>query len=894
MWYERNKFILAGVYDTLAGIPLQWAGNFKNTFSEFNTYGNRPDPDAIPGFFKQYVVPTLLKYEQSKNDERMNKYNIREDISSLKSFASSFVDYYLKQEKIPRATYVLVETLGLASKINVELDGDPFYLTSDSYRAGDSSYAQNVLNLDYGYLKAVAQAGLNFSTAFLYYVISGNDLKDNPMRAGDSRNAFVQYFTNALPYTQYYLPQNHGKIRDLLRNPNYDQDPELKEKMKASGLRDESYQIKSNVQKLFVETPAKSGASEKETFPFLESYISNPDSNKVFMEYGLISAYKNKDIVELLQKIQNQQAVVSQENLEKFIDTYQYKFDELNEQEVVLIRNMPDIIKVINNDKDTDYNNYRIEAGLGDVDETVEYLKKAPERIKKIKYTGFLPPKVVNEFVQENKKQEELVASSATEAFKEAIRTNKLKRTIASQDKFVMDFLINEGTKNAGLAEDEIRGYANYLTVYRFSSYDMKSLLEKTGSTEVNGVNFSGNWSGLFMPRFTDPEDNTLKPAIFIKTDAYNTHEYLRGLAENLKLSLSAFHEATTKHEGSHALHYLGAGDSIMESPVLTQERERRKRQQELEKMSPEEKAKASGRDWESDEILYLTDPSEIYARAHGDIPHLLEVFKQKIEELKDNPLVAQAIENQWVDDVVGTIAGVASGGTNAVRLQQDLANGKGWLGKSDDPIQAINKILERQETKLRAAYRENIAEEQRSETLKIMRAIKQKQNEIIQANQKGEPDQDLKQQLADLNKEFSLVRTRRVFNVDGIADLILAGYLRDYMMRLTHAVGAGQITTDRIVSPETLDEIKERENAVKNRPAEDRVLPPTAMDIRDIGEDLVKQSKPIPAGRNFDFLARLPAPVDARSGFYPHWLTPEQTDETKQITSSTFWYSKI
>lgn len=892
MWYERNKIILAGVYDTLASIPLTWAGNFKNTFSVFNTYGNRPDPDAIPDFFKQYVVPTLLKYEQSKDNEQINKHNIIEDILSLKNFAFSFVDYYLKQEKIPRATYVLIETLGLASKVNVELGEDPFYLTGDSYKTGDSSYAQNILNLDYGYLKAVAQAGLHFSPAFLYYVISGNDLKDNPMRAGNSRNAFVQYFTNALPYTQYYLPQNHEKMKNLLRDPNYDQDAELKEKMKASGFGDKTYQIQSNVRKLFIETPAKSGASEEETFPFLESYISNPDSNKVSVEYSLISAYKNKDIVKFLQKIQNKQANVSQKNLEEFIETYQYKFNELDAKDVVLLRNMPDIMQVINNnDKDNYYNKYRIEAGLGDVDETIEYLKKAPEKIKKIKYTGFLPPKVVEEFVKENKKQEELVASSATEAFKEAIRINKLNRTVASQDKFVMDFLINEGTKNAGLTEDEIRGYANYLTVYRFNSYDMKSLLEKTGSTKVNGVNFSGNWSGLFMPRFTDPEDNTQKPAIFIKTDAYNTHEYLQGLAENLKLSLSAFHEATTKHEGSHALHYLGAGDSIMESPILTQERERRKRQQELEKMSPEERASAGGQNWESDEILYLTDPSEIYARAHGDIPHLLEVFKQKIEELKDNPLVAQAIENQWVDDVVGTIAGVASGGTNAVRLQQDLARGGGWLGKSDDPIQAMNKILERQEAKLRAAYRENIAEEQRSETLKIMRAIKQKQNEILQANQNGEPDQNLKQQLAELNREFYLVRTRRVFNVDGIADLILAGYLRDYMMRLTDAVGAGQITTDRIVSPETLDEIKERENAIKKRPTEDKVLPPTAMDIRDLGEDLVKQSRPIPGGRMFDFLAKLPAPMDAREGFYPHLQTPAQ--EESQVTASMRWHFK-
>lgn len=891
MWYERNKLILAGVYDTLAGIPLKWTGNFKNTFSEFSTYGNRPDPDAIPDFFKQYVVPMLLKYEQSKNIEDYSvKYEITQDIDSLKNFASSFIDYYLKQEKIPRATYVLIETLGLTSRVKTALGGDPIYLTDKSWRIGDSGFAQNILNLDYGYLKAVAQAGLNFSPAFLYYVISGNDVKENPMRAGDSRNAFIQYFTNALPYTQYYLPQMHGRLQDSLQNPNFD--AEITEKMKVSGFDVEnSYVKKREIQRLFVETPSRSGASKEEAFPFLLSYLKNPNSDKVLMEYSLISPYRNADIIPFLQQINDGQIAVNPDNLKNFIESFRAKFDELEEADVKQLRNMPEIMQIINSEKDDYYDQYRIEAGLGDAEETIEYLKKSPERIKKIKYKDFLPPDVVTEFVAENQQREALVASDVTEAFKEALRLGKLKRTVANQDQFVMDFLLNEGTKNAGLNEDEIRGYANYLTVYRFSSYDMKSLLGKTGTTEINGVDFAGNWSGLFMPRFADPEDNTQKPAIFIKTDAHNTHEYLQGLAENLKLSLSAFSEATTKHEGSHALHYLGAGDAIMESPVLTQERERKERQQELDNMSPEERALTPGKNWESDEMLYLTDPAEIYARAHGDIPHLLEVFKQKIEELKDNPLVAQAIENQWVDDVVGTMAGVASGGTNAVRLQKDLARGDGWLGKSDDPIQAMNKILERQEAKLRSAYRDNVLEDQRNATLNVMREIKQKQNEILQANQKGESDYYLKQQLAALNKEFSLVRTRRVFNVDGIADLILAGYLRDYMMRLTDAVGAGQITTDRIVSPETLDEIKARENAVKKRPTEDRVLPPTAMDIRDLGEDLVKQSRPIPGGRNFDFLARLPAPMDAREGFYPHLQTPGQ--EESQVTASMRWYFK-
>lgn len=887
MWYTRNKIILADVYDTLASMPLQWAGNFNNTFGEFNVYDSRPDPDALPDFIKQYVVPLLYKYEKRGDDD---KVATTRDIDALIYFCSNFIDYYLRQEKIPRATYVLIETLSLASKVNVKLGGSPHYISGESWKTGDSSYAQNILNLDYGYLKAVAQAGLNFSSPFLYYVISGNDIKDNPLRVGKARDEFVKYFLNSHPFTQYYLPESHVELQKLLQNPTFTTDRTLIKRLRDSG-RDVSkgWMIRNAVKTLLVEAPSHSGAESDEVFPFLESYIKNPESDNVNLGYDSIGPYKGDEFVNLLQKINDKKIAITPDNIIKFVDAFRVKFDELDVEQVTSIRDMPNIIGIINGNKNAIYNSERIEAGLGEVDETVEYLKASPEKIKKMTYVTFLPDEIINDCYEKVNEQSKLISSNTVEAYKHAIKSGKIERRVASQDSSIMDFLLNEGTKNMGLTEEEIQGYANHLTVYRFNSWEIKNLFKESGSTTVNGINFSGDWSGLFVPRFLDPEDNTKKPAIFIKKDASNTHEYLRGLSDNLKLSLSTFSDATTKHEGAHALHYVGVGDAMMASPVLEQEKERRQRKLELEQMSPEERLSVPGRVWESDEILYLTDPAEIYARAHGDIPHLLDVFKKKIEELKDNPLVAQAIENQWVDDVVGTVAGLASGGTSAARLQQDLANSNGWLSKNDNPIEAINKILSRQEAKLRSAYRENILEEQRTATLQILKQIKDKQFEFSQATKSGTPTIKIEQQLRDLNKELSLVRTRRVFNVDGIADLILAGYLRDYMMRITDAVGAGHITTDRILSPETQDEIKNRENELKKRPAEDRVVPPTSMDIRDLGEDIVKQSAPIPGGRAFDFLIKVPAPMHARDGFFPHLPAPEEPP----VTASFRWYGK-
>jgi hypothetical protein len=109
-------------------------------------------------------------------------------------------------------------------------------------------------------------------------------------------------------------------------------------------------------------------------------------------------------------------------------------------------------------------------------------------------------------------------------------------------------------------------------------------------------------------------------------------------------------------------------------------------------------------------------------------------------------------------------------------------------------------------------------------------------------------------------------------------------------MQKLTDAVGAGHITTDRIISDETNDAIKERLQQLKTIPAEDKVEQPTTMDIRDLTEDLVKQSRPIPGGRMFDMLSHLPAPEYARSGFYPH---KEQKPENEQQVqaSAVRWY---
>jgi hypothetical protein len=864
MWYQ-NKTILAGVYDTLASVPLIWAGNLKQTFSNISPYSNRPNPDAIPQFVTQYVIPILTNYSKDENFSTEEYY----DLLSYADFARYFIDYYLKQEKIPRATYVLIETLGLASKILVDKNYPPFILTEKSYRADDASYAQTVLNLDYGYLKAIAQAGIYFSNEFLYYVISGNDIKDNPSRAGDGRNKFVEYFTQTHPYTKYYLPSNHKNLINLLSSSNND---ELVDVLKKSNLDEDS------IKDVFIDASSFSGAPKEEVFPFLKSYIENPNTTNIQGANYLTTPYPAEYILKYIKSIYDNKLNIPKNNLEDLLNSFMYKIDELDD--IKSLQNMPEIMDVINNvTKDSAYlTQQKITSGLGSLEETIEFLEKSPENIKKMKTVAFIPQEITNKYVEKQTNYSKTISTDIASAFKDAINTGAITKTTANQDSFIMNFLLEEGVKNAGLTKEDIQGYANYLTVYKYNGTTIKYNYEILFKRGINGIDFSGSTSGQFAPSFIDPIDNVKKPAIFVRTDISSSAEYLKGLAENLKLSLSSFTDAVAKHEASHALHYLGVGDATMESPVLTQFFEKKQRQQELKSMSDEERERQPAKIYESDEMLYLTDPSEIYARVHGDIPHLVELFKQKIESLKDNPLVAEAVENQWVDDVVGTLAGVASGGTNAARLQKDLARGQGWISESDNPIQVINKILSRQETKLRAAYQEDIAEEQKKAALNILREINKKKAEITDAVNSGQSTYYLEEQLKNLQQELKLVRYRRVFNVDGMADLILSGYLKDYMMRLTDAVGAGTITTDRIQSQETLDEIKERQNELKNKNTEDYTATPTASDIRDLSDSIIEQSGLIPGGRKFDFMLRTPLPENERSGFYPH-LESQQTN---------------
>lgn len=885
-----NKIKLAGAYDTVSSEPLEWQGNLHDTFKKFQVYGARPDPDHLPNFIKQYVIPLLDKY--SKLDKNSNdRSDILTDVQSYTWFASAFVDYYLRQDKIPRVAYVLLETLAYASKVVDYLGGRKFYFGGESDYLGDSRYAQPIINLDYGFLKVLAQSGIHFSPSFLFYVMSGNDVSENGSRNKGARTDFITYINQSLPYTTLYFPENRDALVKTVNTPEYYNTPVLRKMLEESGVdASDSWKYISTCREIFVDAVSHSGVQSKEALPVVLAFLTNEDSQLSY-DYEVFSPFPQATLVDVFQKMNDGIIPISKPKFAYFIDEYLRISRFADESDIEWLRSIPRFMEVVASMDSSLYSKQKaIEAGLGSVEETTAYLKDNPGQIDKMKYLGFMPNEVIGELRANLNEHNSKIKSSSDEAFKAAFKEGLIKASLANNDQEVSNFLLTEGVQHAGLTKEEVQNYAKYLTVYRFNGEAMKNFLLQSGSTVVGGSDFSANASGWFMPQFSDPVDNITKPAIFIRTDVGNTVEYLKGLADNLSISLKYFAKATTAHEGAHALHYLGAGDFIMESPVLQQEIERRNRKKDLATMTPEEREKIPGKRWESDEMLYLTDPSEIYARSHGDIPYLVQLFKERIEALKDSPVVAKAVENQWVDDVVGTIAGVASGGTNAALLQRDLTEGKGWLAQSDDPIQAINKILERQENKLRAAYNENIEEERRAETLSVMRKIKEVQNQLNLAKQSGDNEliNQLNTSLFNLNKELNLVRKRRVFNVDGIGDLILAGYLRDYMMRLTHAVGSGAITTDRI-TPETADEIKMRQNDLKSKSTEDRIVPPTAADIRELSESLVNQSKPIPGGRMFDQIARLPLPPDARQGFYPHLQQKTDVDTTTACFKG--WY---
>lgn len=853
MWYRiAHRIKKANAYDVLKSETIEWMGNFKATFSQFNPWGKMPDLDHLINWLEMQGIRYMNQMATRATTEEERKA-AAEDLTALFNFLQQTAEYYLYRDSVPDQVSEVLYFMAATSRA-IESLGQPVpKLTGQSYRQGDVSFASKYLKLDYGLLQALDQSGIQFSPEFLAVILSGRDISMADKDDTEARQEFVRHIVQKYPLYALWLPENRARALQVLSDPKAAENPEILQMLRQSvpahekGTIEERWNAKSKIKDLLVSVPSQSGSSAEEQTENTLAMAQNPE-----LEYFSLPWYTPKETLkEVLRRIDQGEITPAKSFVKNLASSLISKGGELDASEVQELRGSPAFMGVL---QDGNIGNYykdqAIELGLGTQEETESLLQRKPEAIKNMRFTGHIDKSKLQQAAMQHAANVQRMQSDGLAMLEEAVKTGVVQMTRAADDPDALSFLMEEGTKRMGLEPEEISAYAPYVVVFKFNSYNLQKMAADVGTNMIGNVPINESWGGLFTPRFKS-FDGSVYPAIFIKTDSYSRLEAAEGLAKNLKMPLSEFPKATERHEMGHALHYLGMGDVMMQNEFADP--------------------------YETDAMNYLNDPAEIFARVHGDIPYLKGRFQSYLEQLKDDPLAARAIKAQWLEDVQNSMAGIGSGGTNLTRLKDDIGKKRGYLGWIPDPLGAINKTLKRQRQRLERGYDEDIERDRRDATLELLRDV----TSVRQALEADPENPTLQEQYRSLKDRLDFIRKKQlVFDMQGVGDTITKGYYQDYLTRLTDAVASGKVQSD-IVRPDTQDELVEQQQVKRPEQAE----PPTYTDIEAINESMIgKLSEEIPAGRRFTQMIGFPLPIDQRKGYYPH-KNPAQTGPTSTMT---------
>ena len=306
-------------------------------------------------------------------------------------------------------------------------------------------------------------------------------------------------------------------------------------------------------------------------------------------------------------------------------------------------------------------------------------------------------------------------------------------------------------------------------------------------------------------------------------------------------------------------------------------------------------------------EEAYISDPAELYARIHGDIPYLAKIFDAHIGKLMADPKIYQAAKEQWILDIQDEMIHLMSGGTNARRLLEDMENGRfgtytsstGQTITLTDPLEVINKKLQRQRNRLEMIFHETFQIQGRRD---YRRGLIGKKNQLAQQIESTPIYSSERTQLEKEIKEVetNLVESGRmlIFDVKDVSEAVVEGYLADYYSKIAKAVADGLLTTDTI-NPQGEDQRVEnqqlREEAKKQEP-------PTAQDIKQHARFQIQQTEPIPSGRKIDVIIPRYKGPGRPPGNFPGFDDAEKDNSQIDITierdedktASVFNYRKL
>ena len=901
MWY--SKIIeSATAWDVLSTKEVSWAGSFSRTFKDFSFYDPNDNPtmtamlkfigDIEKGRTGDSIIDRYL--EKARSD-----HNALSDISIFSYNLSKFIDNEMKKQG-SSANTDMMKILDFLGKLNeyIKSRGGKGIELGEQIPDIDKvkSSVNSTLGMGFTTLNLLLKKGTSMNEALAMFIIRGDDVNLLGYPLSVQRNLLVYQLLEARPELEYF--QNQESVVNLIRRGEGTfYFPNIKEYI-FSGIAE------SKILEIVFELLLKD--FDQEDVAKMLHYLPNKTQINVAVKIDEYPQYDRfgQNIAEKL-----------------YMSIGEYDFD----QDILLIRKLKSFKKFMEviDSKGDQCSPIFIIKGIAKPQVIINYLNKNPEDYEKfdVNLLDSLGSDIKNSIQQKGKAAKARIQSDGFALLEKAQQEGVIKITKASET--VFNYAYGKGPKRdpapqgmseseqrqkeksdeiftkfkqsyedrmqqeapfAGVSTEDISKYAEQMVIVEFSTFSLKNFMRENNvpKLKLGPVDFTDEkWGGLFVPKFPT-KDMGPRPAIIIKTDIWSQLAYHRKLAENIGMDANHYLEATKRHEVAHALQYLQSGDLMMQDSIALNP-----------ELTPEE--------------AYISDPAELYARIHGDIPYLAKIFDAHIGKLMADPKIYQAAKEQWILDIQDEMIHLMSGGTNARRLLEDMENGRfgtytsstGQTITLTDPLEVINKKLQRQRNRLEMIFHETFQIQGRRD---YRRGLIGKKNQLAQ---QIESTPIYSSERTQLEKEIREVETNLVesgrmliFDVKDVSEAVVEGYLADYYSKIAKAVADGLLTTDTI-NPQGEDQRVEnqqlREEAKKQEP-------PTAQDIKQHARFQIQQTEPIPSGRKIDVIIPRYKGPGRPPGNFPGFDDAEKDNSQIDITierdedktASVFNYRKL
>lgn len=879
MWYTR--IIESGsAWDVLSTKEAKWNGSFSKTFKDFSFYS----PVLMPTMTA--MLDLIAEIEKGKNNNSiLDKYyekakNDRESFSDISSFCfglSKFIDSEMKKQG-SAANTDMMKVLDFLGNLNnfMKLQGKTGIQLGQRIMDFEKpkTYVNSTLGIGFTTLNLLLRKGTKMSDSLAMYVLRGDDVKHLGYPMSEQRNFLISQLIDAKPDLINF--QDHENVINLIKDGKTEQYLPL--------IREYVY----------------SGIDEVKLLNLIFELLLNGTSQKdvADMVYGI----PEKNNIDLVINCEEYPQFTSFCNI--LVDKLYFGLGE-NEfsSNILLTRKLKScktFMKLIES-KGENCSPIFIIKGLAKPEVIISYLNKNPEDYEKfdINLLDSLGDEIKNKIIQNGFQAKTKIQADGLALFDKAEKEGVIIITKASN--MTYNYAWNKGPKTeqylgnmseseerqkqksdeiftksnqsyedrmkqeapfAGVNEEDISKYADQMVIIEFDTNSLKNFMIRNDvpKLKIGSVDMiDEKWGGLFVPKFPT-KDRGPVPAILIKTDVWGQLAYHQALAENIGMSPDHYTEATRRHEVAHALQYLQSGDLMMQDAIALNP-----------ELTPEE--------------AYIANPSELYARIHGDIPYLLKIFDAHIGKLMSDRKIYEAAKEQWILDIQNEMVHLMSGGTNAKRLIEDMESGRfgfyttstGQTLKLSDPLAAINKKLQRQRNKLEMIFHETFRIQGRRD---YRRELIGKKNQLTQEIESTPIDSyrriDIEKELKEVVENLVESGKMLIFDVKDVSEAVIEGYLADYYSKIGKAVADGLLTTD-IINPEAEDKRIENEQLREEAKKQE---PPTAQDIQQHARFQIQQTEPIPSGRKIDVIIPRHVGPGRPPGNFPGFDDAEQDDE--------------